>query len=105
MFRFAPTVVVQGAAGYLQGRGVISALRQEGTETGSLQHPLGQLSRPMYHFVGQLPSGVAVGDKLKQKEHCYRVLEVQMVQLWNSTVCTRLLLERSENDECNPEIR
>ncbi len=100
-FRHTGRVRLETAAGeVLEGRGLICALGQETGEAGAKRHALGELSRPLYRFVGWLPSSAqAVGGVMAQGEERYGVLDVRSVALGERQVCFRALLERRDGDE------
>ncbi len=94
-------VTLETAAGEtVQGRGIVTAFRQETGEPGGKPHPLGVLSRPLYRFAGFLPrTEEAAGGVLTQAGQRYRVLDVRQILLGERKVCVRALLERREKDE------
>lgn len=83
------------------GRGFISALRRENDEPGGKLHPLGDLSRPLYRFIGWLPGAeLYKGGLMTQAGVSYTVLDVRRVTLGDCELCVRALLERRDEDEC-----
>ncbi len=101
IFRRAGRTALETAEGEtLEGRGVISALRQETGEAGGKRHPLGTLSRPLYRFTGWIPDPKRLaGGVLVQGEARYRVLDERTVSLGERQVCVRALLEKEEEYE------
>ena len=84
----------------LSGRGFLSALKQETHEPGGKLHPLGFLSRPMYHFIGWLPGlENCKGGVMTQAGLSYTVLDVRRVTLGDCELCVRALLERRDEDD------
>lgn len=102
VFRRAAAVTVACSTGEEQaGRGFISALRKETGEPGGKLHPLGFLSRPLYHFIGWLPGAeLCKGGTMTQAGAAYTVLDLRRVMLGGCELCVRALLERRDEDEC-----
>lgn len=93
-FRGAGKVTLTTAAGETaEGRGIVSALRQETGEPGDRRHFLGALGRPLYHFVGYLPMAEP-GAELTQGGESYTVLDLRRISLGGREICVRALLER-----------
>lgn len=101
IFRRAGEVALETAEGEtLSGKGLVTALRQESGEPGSRPHLLGNLSRPLYHFLGYLPQTAhAKGGVLTQAGRCYTVLDTREIFLGERKLCVRMLLEGREEDE------
>ena len=84
----------------LTGRGFLSGLRKENDQPGAKAHPLGLLSRPVYHFIGWLPGLEACkGGVMTQAGLSYTVLDVRRVTLGDCELCVRALLERRDDDD------
>lgn len=96
IFRHTGKVALESAGGgAVEGRGVISALRRETGEPGGRRHPLGELPRPLYRFVGWLPDGAgAEGGVISQGGARYRVLDARPILLGERQAGVRALLER-----------
>lgn len=102
VFRRAPVVTaVSPDKEEFSGRGFLSALRKETDEPGGKPHPLGLLSRPVYHFIGWLPGLTnCKGGVMTQAGVSYTVLDVRRVTLGDCELCMRALLERRDDDDC-----
>lgn len=100
-FRRAPAVTAScPGGGEKSGRGFISALRRNTDEPGDRTHPLGELSRPVSHFIGWLPGlEDCKGGVMTQAGVGYTVLDVRSVYLGDCTICVRALLERRDENE------
>lgn len=100
VFRHMAGVRVTGADGKAgEGRGIISRQRgQQGQALGGLNHPLGELTKPLYVFTGSLPRAEP-GDLLEQGVEQYRVLYGDRVTLGGAAVCTRAVLEKREAED------
>ena len=101
VFRIAPAVkAVSPDNAEFSGRGFLSAMRKETDQPGGKQHPLGLLSRPVYHFIGWLPGLThCKGGVLEQAGAGYTVLDVRRVTLGGCELCVRALLERRDDDD------
>ena len=100
VFRHRAGVRVTGADGKAgEGRGIISRQRgQQGQVLRGLNHPLGELTKPLYVFTGSLP-WAEPGDLLEQGGEQYRVLYGDRVTLGGAVVCTRAVLEKREAED------
>lgn len=98
----APAEAQLPGGGTVQGRGVVAALGRDGDQPGGERHDLGELSRPLYRFLGYLP-GLEAGSVLIQGGERYRVLEEKPVSLGGRRIGLRALLEREEREEDSHE--
>ena len=84
----------------VQGKGIICAMNRETAEIGGLWHPIGELPRPLYLFIGYFPDVDALTDGvLIQGGKRYRVLHAREISTGEHTLCLRALLERRDPDD------
>lgn len=100
LFRRTGPVTLETEAGkVLSGRGVVTAMKRTAGEWGGVRHELGTLSRPLYRFLGDLPPEQGSGGILTQGKRSYRVLESCPLLLGEEEICTKMILERRDDDE------
>lgn len=101
IFRRTAGVTLKTAGGeVVQGKGIICAMNRDTSEIGGLWHPMGELPRPLYLFIGYFPDVNALTDGvLTQGAKHYRVLHAREVSTGEHTLCLRALLERRDGDD------
>ena len=94
-----PAVICPNGGGQRNCRGLVVRMRpQSGGWEGDLAHPLGELCRPLYVFVGDGDAPKA-GDGVVQGGASYRVISAWDLQAGGRRLCFRAVLERREDDD------
>lgn len=101
VFRRAGRVTLFPAEGEpVMGYGLIAPFKRDGAEIGGLRHLLGELSRPLYRFIGYFEDPAALwGGELEQHGQRYAVLDVKKLALGEHEICLRVLVERRDGDD------